>query len=265
MKIIQLDEGAEDNAAISQVIDYLRLKCYSYLWHRKDDPSFDLPIMNIFGQDGPLLLIRDIEPGTMFDDVGVCFPFKDGYGMGGKAVWLPTTTHGLNFVVLLDPVDEGTRGVMKTLNVDRCADTFRHEFVHVVDMKRRKGERDRMKSTSNDTKAVDGRKGPNPHYFNEPLELNAYFHNLAEPILTQVRYMKQHGNDDVNGRDVLGLLDRLPLDFKTWLEKRVGALNPTLRRFWGSLRKQNKRQVIKRLFDQFNEYQRLWDSIEARG
>ena len=253
MLINQLFEDANLDISMSHDIDELRNKMYSYLYKRKDDPSFRMTTAVYKGKEQDALMVRDVDPDSVFADVILIFNYVDGYGIGGVMSPRDIPAYNIKYLVALDAIDKGVAGALKTLWVDRSAATFRHEFVHVLDFKRRKESQDKIKSTT----PKDDSDLEKARYANNPLERNAFFHNLAEPLLNRLRFIHK------GGKDTLGLFNPIENDFNGWLKKETSKSLGSTKRWWDHLSPDNKRKAIARIYKLFIEVQNAQREVEA--
>ncbi len=124
------------------------------------------------------------------------------------------------------------------------ASTFRHEFQHFLD---NTWKHNREVKTRYDAKAVVGkardRRREIDTYFNDPQELNAYFHELAEPMLKILRAASQNDFDAVKEA---GTVDP---DFRAYLKHQMyWQADSQTWQFYQALTEDNRKKIIKRLY-----------------
>jgi hypothetical protein len=246
-----LSESADLDVIYSNIVDKLRLQMYQYLYDRKDDPDFKLPIVVYKGVETPGVRIRDIIKGGPFQDVIVIFDQSDGYGNSGQAIAFKEPTNACNYAVMISAFGSSIKDIMTTLMATHSAEVFRHEFIHIMDFKRHKGPVFKR----------EGRNGPkddspeeSARYFNSDQELNAFYHNIAEPLLAQYRFVRKDPT-------TVHFYDELP-DFKSYLEVLTKQLYGPKKRFWAALTAENRRRLIARLYRLYVEFQQ--ESAKAR-
>jgi hypothetical protein len=262
MKIMDfLTESADTDVIYSKIVDKLRTQLYEYLYYAlQRDPKFELPIAVYQGDETPCIIIREAVKGGPFQDVMVMFKHSEGFGLTGKAIAWNETRHGCNYAVVIDALGTTTQQILNTLSADRTAAIFRHEFIHIMDYKRYKGDifkrqgRNGPQYTDDDTE--EKKKAETSRYHNSPEELNAFFHNLAEPLLNQHRFVK----DDPESAE---FFDPLPANFSDYLAKVTKALHGPTRRFWDDLSEQNRRKVTSRLYRLFQDYERRLVTVQG--
>ena len=114
----------------------------------------------------------------------------------------------------------------------------------------------RYKSTN--AKFVDPKN--KEQYYNDPAELNAYFHNIAEPLLDTLKMVKQEG------LDILKLSPEIPTDFRVFVADRVKTLrHEPLKQFWAHLNDRNRRRLVSRLHSLHSEYVGLLNKLKQQA
>jgi hypothetical protein len=121
---------------------------------------------------------------------------------------------------------------------------FIHEVTHLLDAKRFKGNRFRSVQASGKDSFSTSENGTEA-YHNSPFELNAYFHEIAEPLL---RILRAHQEDP----EMMAFETIPPATFQEFLNNRVEHLSREAKRHWKNVSEPNKRQIIKRLFGLYN-------------
>jgi hypothetical protein len=258
-----ITEDAKTDVIYSKIVDKLRIQLYEYLYRSLEaDANFQLPIAVYKGEDIPCIIIREVVKGGPFQDTLVMFQYTDGYGLSGKAIAFQTPVHGCNYAVVIAALGETVSKIMNTLSVDRTAAIFRHEFIHVMDFKRYKGRvfdrpgRNGPQYEPNDPE--EHKQAERERYYNSAEELNAFFHNLAEPLLNQHRFV----NDDPEAAE---FFDPLPDNFTDYLAKVTGRLMGETKRFWQHLTPANKRKLTTRLYRLFQDYKNATATTRGGG
>ncbi len=241
MKVSRFFEDAQWDVKRSKRADDIFQKIKGHLY-KLDKAETPLPMVEFEGEDMPCLFLNIFDQGY-FADTGFIFKPSD-YAMTGKA--LAQKPHGgtYRYWVIVE-VDGGTPGeILKSLRYSRVDLVVRHELQHIIDYKRYK-----VNFALRGKKLAKGEVDP-VQYHNDPLEQNAYFHNLAEPLLHRLRFMEQHGEDQV------GIFDPLPKDFRAYLLDHLTPRYGILKKHWDALSENKRRRAIsrtKQLFDLFWE------------
>jgi hypothetical protein len=241
MKLQDLFERGEQDVQFYSKIDEVRQDMYGYLYNSlKKDPDFKMPVAELQGQDYPCLAVKWIKPVSWFSRVLVIFKKTD---FGGGGFVSPVKMQDFDHIVSINVWDDTPKGIMNSLHADRTVATFKHEFTHILDLRRLKNAPPTY--TSSQTKDENGGYGEKERadYSNHPLELNAYFANLAEPLLDRLSLAKKEG------LEVLGLYDPLPRPFDQYLLKLPSLKYGTLKHWWAVLTPENKKKLIRRLYD----------------
>ena len=245
-------EGAEDDVRRSAIADSFINSLLHYLYHKEGI----LPTTILDGRKCPLVDSEMLNLKGIFGDLVVVF-FDHETNFTGRAARIhPTSNNSNRYVVFLKVDGLSPREIYYSLCRDRRRDTFRHEMVHILDKKRRKTKKPFGEPETADS---DGKSVDLTAYFNNSQELNAYFHNIAEPILARMRWMSKHGPDHV------GLFPNLPDDYREFLADRLTFISGPERDFWLHLTKTNKRKVISRLSRLYDLFQKAIAALGKQG
>ncbi len=244
-----INEDAKDDVLFSQFGENLLNAVVSFLY--KFDETDKLPTVDLHNRSCPYVDSTMFQAKGVWHDVMVIF-FNHTTSFDGRAAKVHSVFdgHKTRYAIFIR-IEGGmsSKELYRALCNSKVRNTFRHEAQHIMDKKRRlvKPPEGEPEAETNDT-AGDRDLGK---YFNNPMELNAYFHNVAEPILQRLRWMHQ-----VGGHDTIGLFDELPTDYRAYLALRLTELRGTHKMFWDHLNEVNKRKVITRLmklYDLFDE------------
>ena len=118
---------------------------------------------------------------------------------------------------------------------------IQHELVHYFDNKRN------PKMLNQTNKAETGTNA----YFNNPEEFNAYYTNLAHPLLHFIRAMRSGEINDDETKRFAKALD-IGKDFmenvKMMIDRAAGQSGGAVKKFYQTLNKRNRRALLKRLY-----------------
>ena len=253
MLINHLFEDAESDASRSVLADRVFQSAVKHLYALQRAGE-QLPTAIYGGKNLPCLPAEDFDPPAMFKDCVFIFQPND-YAMGGKAAKLAKKIGGrYQYLVIIEVEGASVDEIIKSLRYDRVETVVRHELQHIVDYKRYKGDifKSREPNFKTDNKMSDEfRKG----YHNSSAETNAYFHNLAEPLLKRIRFMKQHG------AEMAEIFPPLPRDFPSYLKEHLRNNNyGVLKLHWENLTEANKRKALARLSKLFSLYWQIIDT-----
>lgn len=101
--------------------------------------------------------------------------------------------------------------ILRTIKSAVGASTFRHEYQHFLDTIRSNGYAAKYKMTAKSQNGQKITKDDRTEYVNDPLEFNAFFHEVAEPLLAILRTAKTEG---VEAAQEVGKIEP---DFKKYL------------------------------------------------
>lgn len=261
MLLLDLLEAIDDDISASALGEHLRTIIYSYLYNLKREHGDDyrLPMTATYGGvEMPCIPIRDLPQRYRFrdlQDVLLIFRIRniDPWRMVGYASQLQQPRSEFSHIVVIDAFGETVLELLKTIGNDRMSNVFRHEIQHVLDGKRFKGDRF---ANSN------GYKKPkeNPRaYHNDPFEQNAYWHNLAEPILRNLRFMSENPEPEM-----WALINQdIDPDFSKFLEKALRRGGSIVRQHMQRLTGENRKRAIARLYQMHRKYFELLNSAKA--
>jgi hypothetical protein len=241
-------EAAEDDTRRSQMGEDFLHSLMSFLYSH-EHPLQKIRIHGSSDPKGsPIIFPSMFSQYGIFGDVMVAFRELGTTSYMGRASNIHSSSNihdpdGKRIRYLIEivvdeiPAENTNRALYYHLTKSRTKDTFLHEIQHILDYKRRKTPK------KTDGKISDGtsKYKDNTAYFNSPAELNAYFHNVAEPVLARLRWLNKHPYD------TFGLFDELPREYKEFLEQRKRQLTGIHRTFWNNLSEANRRKVMSRL------------------
>lgn len=246
-KYPMINEAAQDDMRRSQMAEDLLHIIMGFLYKNPHPlPTAQTPE----GKIAHIVYPNMMDVRGLFGTTGIAFVTNTAYN--GRAVLLHSSSNlshegnKLNYLIMIRVDDDSdNRALYHQLCRSDIRDTFRHEAQHIIDMRRRKTKKSQdgeIKTDGNSTKEPED-------YFNSPEELNAFFHNVAEPILERLRWLHKHGSDHH------GILSDLPDTYQEFLSQRLVQLYGSKRLFWQYANQTNKRKVISRLA-------RLYDLLE---
>ena len=242
--LASLQESVQSDRDYSQLAHALYIELYRYVYNDGELTHYDVNDTDMLG-----LPCKKLGVDPVFDKTLLFF--KQGSEIRSASTHhLATPIAGADTAVIFKVRTLNKEGIENFLST--AAYVFQHEMIHVLDGTRYKVPFSDMQYTNPDEN-VSG-------YYNDPVEMNAYFHNLAEPLLDRLRGIKTDGIEYLELFDVVGATSEIPRDFRTYLTKIVQKRYPqNLKAFWDSLTEDNKRRLTKRLMKLFQEYWRLVD------
>jgi hypothetical protein len=269
MLLDQLFEDAEGDLRRSQMANRFIENLVSYI-NKLDKAGRGIDHLHkyVVSHDAP-----DGYPGLVSDDFGysggmlrgvlVCFRHNDFPETNGSAA--PVEDGGdIRYVVQMDVKTDDLRTLMFSVSSTNGRTVLLHEIAHVIDYIRykdkngiKKREIVRVKKAAKDMtpdERMAHRQKEIEVYHNDPLERNAFFHNMAEPLLQRMRYLQ---NDSM----ALEFLDPIPRDFREYfngtLKKKYGVVG----QHWATVSEDGKRRIVSRLNSLFTLF---WKSLDAR-
>jgi len=185
------------------------------------------------GQLDFLLLIGQHQPNT--------------YGMSGALMNLGTTVFGCDQAIIIYGMRQDTLDEMRrTVNSTSFIQVFQHEFLHLLDRIRTKGQ-------------ITTKTNVDPHnqtqYYNDPAEFNAYYHDIATEMLEVIHYAETDPENVADYMNLYGLTGDWRRDIPSMLTK-----NLMTRRFTTSLTPDRRRALMRRLY---RLHQRMIEVVHA--
>lgn len=202
----------------------------------------ELQTAEVFGYDGVIIFARDVP--TLKKRYSHLAFFFSPQGPS-RLVGLKEPISGVTEFIMLRGGPEPIN-VLRALN-DHRSTVFIHEFTHSLDHSRFKG--DLFKNAATDDSAVDI-PFDKQKYHNSPPELNAYFTEIAQPLLDRLAMMKVE-----NDPELLGLYPDLPNTFDEFFKQRIRQLPIHGKKHLELLTEKNKRRLLSRLLALYNRVQ----------
>lgn len=262
MKAKDIFEGVSSDVAAYRLAENAYYKILDFLYKRRDIEESewvanDISIATVKGKEIPAVWMSVfIGWPSPFTTVLLAFDQDDEkhFGIGGYASPIKNIGDGDKQLVVINCFGNSLKDIHNSLARSSCKNTVVHELVHVLDFKRMDGGVAAIRSSLQHSKS-DG--SPSNDYWNDVLELNAYFHNLAGRLLSNLAFMRDHSPED----SVI-ILDPMPDTFEDYLKQTTTRLMGSHKRFWAALRQRNKRRIISRLKALYDEHQKLWAEAE---
>jgi hypothetical protein len=256
MLLAHLFEDAESDVRRSLNADKLFQSVTAHIY-RLYKAGEKLPTAIYNGENVPCLPAEDFDASPFFRDVLLIFP-NNTYAMGGKASQVQELIGGrYRFIVTVNVDGDTTEEIWIALRYDRVETVVRHELQHIIDFKRRKGDIFKTREPNFNQEDTLSTPEKTVAYHNSSAETNAYFHNLAEPLLKRIRFMQEHGVD------MVGIFPDLPRDFRAYLTDHLSNKYGVLKRHWEALTEENRRKVFSRLSKLFTLYWKMLDAHAA--
>lgn len=278
MLLDHLYEDAEADARRSRLAYEFINELYAYLYHQSvNGAKVDEVLEKVkIGSAGEYqYCIRPSEFGAppVFQRVLLTFRHADIPDVSGSANILQTPWNGLHYLISMEADTRDLSGILRSVNSTEGRATLHHELQHILDYRRFKrpyGINNRKikdakvkfqaaaKNATSDDEIKDHRADYLKVYHNDDLEMNAFFHNLAEPILSRLRFFLK--NDFV--ADQLFPRD-LTRDFREYFKDTVESKQwGIVAQHWSNISESNKRKVISRLKKLFDLYWEMKDKYD---
>jgi hypothetical protein len=194
--------------------------------------------------DGEVMLcLQGEQIGLQNEDAKIWFRFakQQGYAVSGNISKFQRSGEPIITVYCLEDLQNTETAAKTIIYRHPVHDVLIHELIHYLDSARNSTMY--SKSTGED-------KQGKAEYYNDPAEFNAFFHNLAQPLLA---FLEAARNDaGLPGLTQFAKAQGIDLDFKETLamliQRAQGQANPALKRYWTYLLPDRRRRVIRRLY-----------------
>lgn len=245
MQIKDLFESPETDAFYNGKADAAFHAIYDHVYEMKDQELELTEVVYSGGSNHAFVLpFKEVTRELpIFNRVVLIF-YARGYGDGLADI--TKAEDGSNFIRMF--ISGGIRtGADILRGLTKMKNSLIHELIHSMDFRRIGGNYDRM------IKGYRGAENGKADYFNHPVELNAYFHNVAQPLLDAIKGVREWGTDGLEFYDV----DR---DFKTYLNQLMKKQNVgSNRMFLDHIRQGNNKKILSRLMKLHDHLWELYD------
>lgn len=268
MLLSHLFEDAESDLRRSQMAYEFVQKLTSYLFKLdKEGRTVEQLRKYVVSRDVP-----NGYPGVMSDSFGyengllrgvlVCFRHNDYPETNGSAA--PITNGGsVRYVVQMDVNAKDMKTLAYSVGGSNGRTVLSHELAHVIDytrFKNKKGISTReIVRTKKAVKDMSPEERGAHHdkeisvYHNDSLERNAFFHNMAEPLLMRMRFLQSDS-------PALEFLDLIPRDFREYFNTSIKRQYGVVGQHWKYVSEDGKRRIVSRLHNLFDLF---WKSLDA--
>ena len=241
MRVNQIiSEDADSDVAAYSVANGIMSALINHLCNADPKSFYGFKAMR-FSDGEVMLTLRGSDIGLTDDDAALWFRFGKmrGYTPNGHIAKFKTSRETAITIFCLDDLNDVAAAAKAIIYRRPVHDVLIHELTHYLDIKRSSKVQDEERDEQN---------GSN-NYFNSPEEFNAYFTNVAGPWLHFLDVAKDLDQTDIEAM-AKGLgIDR---DFNVSLKKLIQKLsekpNPAMKKFWGVLRQDRHRSILKRLY-----------------
>lgn len=246
---ITIIEAAQDDVDASAHAETMIFALIKYVYELRQK-SETLPVM-VFsdGAEHPVIFARDVAGIVGHDDLFFMF-VKNTTASRGFYSPVKLPKHGLKHCIGFGVSDFSTAGIYRALSDFGKHPTMMHEIQHYFDVKRYKGR-------STPDSRYQGGQFDDPDadraaYYNNPAEYNAFFHNIAEPLLSYLRMVRKDGIEtaEVFARPI-------DPDFRAFLRDAAKRMSRAHARAFDTFDETYRRRMLKRLFALHQEVMRV--------
>jgi hypothetical protein len=123
------------------------------------------------------------------------------------------------------------------------ASTFRHEFIHFIDMRDKRNVSRNYSMSEISPKMTNSEiQDFSSRYFNDPSEMNAYAHEMMEPLLLLLRQARDSNYSNIRGGE-------FEIDFHLYAVEFIKNLDKSNQVVWRQWNADAKKIFLKRLAD----------------
>lgn len=219
---MRLRESPKSDVAFSRKGEAFLQKAIAVLRHRAIiDPNARCPVIDCDDPDEISVVFDSGIPGSGSAEEH----WSGGHSMTIGVGEVKTASNALK--VLISPAG---------------SDAFRHEFQHIMDMERHKKT---VHVSYDHAKVVSGTASKDEirQYYNNPTEYNAYFHNIAEPLLRILRLAEENHIDDAKKSG-----EPIDSDFKRYYQQMVWNMSSTNASVAANMNPSYRKKMLKRLY-----------------
>jgi hypothetical protein len=228
---MRIKESASDDVAMHREVRRVYQLISQYIY-KKNEPDYDLELgkqgefyvysSRSMGIDRDFLLLIGLRKPNTVGVSGALMTFSEGVLGFHRGI----AVYGMRQMTMDD--------LYSTVNSTSFLEVFEHEYLHLLDVDRTNG-RITAKNSPN-TRTAD--------YYNDPAEFNAFYHDLAKPMLDAIRNINdepQYAQDILDLHDITGDYDHDIAHMMT--------ANLHTRRFTASLTPERRRSLLRRLYN----------------
>jgi hypothetical protein len=224
---LEIDMHRQVRKAYQQVSQYI---------YKKHEPDYDIELgkkgdfyvysSRSMGVHGDFLLLIGLRRPNTIGMSGALMAFNEGIFDMHRGIAI----YGMRELTMDD--------LYSTVNSTSFLEVFEHEYLHLLDIDRTNGRI--TAKNSPDTRTAD--------YYNDPAEFNAFYHDLAKPMLDAIRNI----NDEPQyTKDILDLYN-ITGDYRHDIAGMMTA-NVHTRRFATSLTPERRRSLLRRLYGLYQQ------------
>lgn len=234
------EDAAADVAANKQAKELVELLVAHFLDESKAARNWYLEGVRFSGNDAVYAMLTGTRLGFPEDlkDLGILFAKQKGYVPSGA---LGSFKSGIKYV-RVDCVDDPTDAQQiadKVVYNHRVHDVLEHEFIHFLDS---------FRIPNILSPELQPEKGDDSACYNNGVEFNAYYHNIASSLMTAVQQVER-GMDKETARKMMSLKG-ITSDFRETVANilRQKQGNMVLADFLKHLNDRNHKALLKRLY-----------------
>jgi hypothetical protein len=231
MFLCDLFEDVKSDIKYSKEAENIIFSIYNYLYNELDaNPKFELPELEWRGKTSLCFVVGEID--KKYDDLLIIFR-KLRPTVGASLAHISDSR--FKFLIILNI--EGDENYIKSRLLNKnIQQSFIHELQHYFDIKRYKNRDEPDASYDEEGEMSDPVFLSN--YYNNSLEYNAYFHNIAEPLLYILRIDAEIAREFADSFD-------FKEDFNEFLKSSIKGRNLKI---FNHFNETYRKKMLKRLF-----------------
>ena len=236
-KRVSISEDANSTIAAYQTASGILTKLSMYLFNGDPMNHYGFKYLR-FSNGETMLTLRGRDIGLSDEDAALWFRFGvlEGYAPHGSFSKFAKSSEPVITVLAFDALEDTEQVAKDIIYKKPIHHVLRHEIIHYLDSKR--------------NPKMGGDQSHGPAYFNSPQEFNAYFTNLATPLLHFLQAAREEPDRAKLQRFAKGY--GISRDFQANLAMMVKevSMNPgrAAKLFYDNLYPRNRRALLKRLY-----------------
>lgn len=189
--------------------------------------------------DEVMLCLRGAQIGLQGDDASLWFRFAKlrGYAVSGNISKFQNSGEPVITVFCLDNMEDADAAAKVIIYRHPVHDVLIHELTHYLDAAR---------NPTMHTKGSGEEKQGKTKYYNDPAEFNAFFTNLAHPLLA-ILALPESGQIARFAKG-LGVSRDFSETVAALIQRAAGQPSPVLKRYWEHLLPDRRKRVLRRLY-----------------
>jgi len=249
------EDASADQAAFAKA-ESIRSALIRYLLHANPDDHYGFK-GHRFADGEVMLCLRGDQIGLNGEDASLWFRFgeQQGYAASGHIAKFQKSGQTAITIFCLKDIHDTEAAAKTIIYSNPVHNVLIHELTHYLDAAR---------NPTMHTKGTGEDKQGKTDYYNDPVEFNAFFTNLADPLLTILSLDKTDARKVVRFAKGLGISRDFKETLSALIQRAAGQPSPALKRYWEHLLPNRRKRVIRRLHALHRQVISLLDADEEK-